>query len=87
MIHIPYTAADAKADRMKAIGAFVAGALKTPVVINTDSDLTPEGKRTARVVQLRQGPYIRWYVSGRIYRTLKNTKENASLTSDWLERL
>ncbi len=87
MIHIPYTAADAHADRMKAIGAFVAGALKTPVVIRTDRDLTPEGKRTARVVHLRQGPHIRWYVSGHIYRTLNNTKENAALTSDWLDRL
>lgn len=54
------------------------------ITIKTDRDLTPKGKRTARVVQLNQGPHIRWYVSGRIYATKANTPEMRALTREWL---
>lgn len=38
------------------------------IVINTDYDLTPAGKRAARVVQTsRGGRQLRWYVGGRLY--------------------
>ena len=38
------------------------------IVINTDYDLTPAGKRAARVVQtLCGGRQLRWYVGGRLY--------------------
>lgn len=54
------------------------------ITIKTDRDLTPKGKRTARVVQLNQGLHIRWYVSGRIYATKNNTPEMRELTREWL---
>ena len=54
------------------------------ITIKTDADFTPAGKRTARTVTLKQGPRIRWYVSGRIYNTLPCTPENAALTKEWM---
>ena len=58
------------------------------IVIQTNADFTPKGKRNARVVTLRGafGPVqrIRWYVSGRIYRALQITDENLKLTNEWL---
>jgi hypothetical protein len=38
------------------------------IVINTDYDLTPVGKRAARIVQTsRGGRQLRWYVGGRLF--------------------
>jgi hypothetical protein len=38
------------------------------IVIDTNYDLTPAGKRVARVVQTsRGGRQLRWYVGGRLY--------------------
>lgn len=58
------------------------------ITIRTDADFTPAGKRTARMVTLRGsfGPVqrIRWYVGGRIYRTLTATAENAKMSNEWL---
>ena len=57
------------------------------IVIQTDADFTPKGKRSARVVQTRgqfAGRQLRWYVSGRIYHRLPVTPENIALTSQWL---
>jgi hypothetical protein len=50
------------------------------ITIQTDLDLTPTGKRSARYVQSRNGLSLRWYVAGRIYR------KGASLahTHEWL---
>jgi hypothetical protein len=58
------------------------------LVIKTDSDFTPTGKRTARVVRhakngFRAAPHIRWYVGGKTYRSLLLTNENVDLTAKW----
>lgn len=48
------------------------------LTIQTDLDLTPKGKRSARYVQSRYGTTLRWYVAGRIYlkgASLAHTKE------------
>jgi hypothetical protein len=58
------------------------------IVIQTDADFTPKGKRTARVVTLKNSmgkvSRIRWYVSGRIYRTLPMTTETKAITREWI---
>jgi hypothetical protein len=58
------------------------------IVIQTDADFTPKGKRTARVVTLKSSmgkvSRIRWYVSGRIYRTLPMTTETTAITREWV---
>ncbi|MFL1449246.1 hypothetical protein ACI77O_12695 [Pseudomonas tritici] len=58
------------------------------IVIQTDADLSPTGKRTARIVRhqrtgRRTNPQIRWYVAGKIYRTLPITEDNVKLTAKW----
>lgn len=57
------------------------------ITIQTDADFTPAGKRAFRTVSLRGSmgmvARIRWYVSGRIYRTLPVTNDNIRLTRDW----
>jgi hypothetical protein len=54
------------------------------IVIQTDADFTPPGKRTARVITTRSGRQLRWYVAGRIYRRLPVSVDNVALTKDWL---
>ena len=59
--------------------------LNTKIVIKTDADLTPKGKRTAKVVRSRRGkklpfPVIAWYVGGRFFKH----ETSAKLTSEWL---
>lgn len=54
------------------------------IVIHTDLDLTPAGKRTARTVQLKRGPAIRWYVGGKIYATRAVTPQNVATTKEWI---
>lgn len=55
------------------------------IVIHTDLDLTPAGKRNARIVQTtRGGRQLRWYVSGKLYRFLAVTADNANLTREWM---
>ena len=58
------------------------------IVIKTDLDFTPKGKRNARIVEtssrLGSGRQLRWYVSGKIYRKLSITHENLDLTNKWL---
>lgn len=86
MIHIDYTAADAHADRLKAIAAYAVG---LPVIeIQVDADLTPKGKRTARVVELRAmgRPVlrIRRYVGGRIFQTLPYDAQSITATREWI---
>jgi hypothetical protein len=53
--------------------------------IETNHDFTPRGKRRIRVVNLRGGMFIRWYVSGGIFRTLKITPDHIALSRHWLE--
>lgn len=55
------------------------------VIHAPDADFTPTGKRSARVITTsRGGRQLRWYVSGRIYRTMAPTSDNAALTQNWL---
>lgn len=54
------------------------------ITIQTNSDFTPAGKRGAKVVTLIQGTRIRWYVAGRIFRTLPNTPASLELTREWM---
>ena len=53
------------------------------IVIQTNADFTPPGKRRAKVAY---GNRIRWYVGGRIYRTLKITQTNVELSMKWRGR-
>jgi len=49
------------------------------------ADLTPKGKRTARIVGTdRGGRQLRWYVSGRLYRWLAPNAENIATTQEWM---
>lgn len=52
------------------------------IIIHTDADFTPPGKRRAATAY---GNRIRWYVSGRIYRTLAITAENIALSRRWVD--
>lgn len=55
------------------------------IIIQTDADFTPSGKRSARVVQTdRGGRQLSWYVSGKLYRRLPVNEANADLTRAWL---
>lgn len=73
-------------DQEKAIAAVYL--LNTKIVIHTDADLTPKGKRGARVVETRtamgKGHQLRWYVGGRLYNWLRPTDENIKLTNEWM---
>lgn len=53
------------------------------ITIQTDADFTPPGKRRAKVAY---GNRIRWYVGGRIYRTLKISQANLELSMKWVDR-
>jgi hypothetical protein len=54
------------------------------ITIHTDRDLTPAGKRSARVVKTTRGSQLRWYVSGRLYHWLAPSDANVNLTNEWL---
>lgn len=55
------------------------------IVIQTNADFTPKGKRNAKVVKTARGSdQLRWYVSGSIYRQLAPTASNLALTNEWL---
>nr|WP_192963483.1 hypothetical protein [Pseudomonas fluorescens]CEK42326.1 hypothetical protein PQBR57_0373 [Pseudomonas fluorescens SBW25] len=58
------------------------------IVIQSDADFTPPGKRTTRVVRhslsgRRATPHIRWYVGSKAYRSLALTNDNVQMTADW----
>jgi len=59
------------------------------VVISTDADLTPAGKRRARIVHHKLSgrkaqPHIRWFVGVKSHRSLLLTDENLARSSEWL---
>lgn len=58
------------------------------IVIQTDADFTPPGKRSARVVEIRaqfgRSRQLRWYVGGRIYRRMTPSGDNLTMTMQWL---
>lgn len=74
-------------DQEKAIAAVYL--LNTKIIIRTDADLTPKGKRRARIVEthsaMGKGHQLRWYVGGRWYRGMRPTNENITLTQNWLK--
>jgi len=49
------------------------------IVITTDLDLTPAGKRRVKVRS-----QIRWFVSGRRYHALPITAANIALSREWV---
>lgn len=58
------------------------------IVIQSNADFTPPGKRVARHVRhtmsgRRTEPHIRWYVAGKAYRSLPLTNVNVKRTVDW----
>lgn len=61
------------------------------IVIPTDRDLTPRGRRTVRIVHhsLRGGKkvrwHIRWYVGSRAYHSLPISHANIATSKDWLQ--
>lgn len=61
----------------------------TKIVIQTDADFTPKGKRSARVVtvsgRMGRAQQLRWYVSGKLYRRLAPTQESVNLTNQWIK--
>ncbi len=79
-----FTNEEIERQRQACIAAYRAGIPK--VVIEVDLDMTPKGKRTARIVQTdRNGRQLRWYVGGRIYREFSAiNNENVALTNEWL---
>lgn len=55
------------------------------IIIQTDADFTPKGKRTARVIRTdRGGQQLRWYVGGKIYARRPVTAQNVDITNEWL---
>lgn len=59
------------------------------LVIPTDADLTPPGRRSVRVVRhslsgRRTDLQIRLYVAGRAFRSLKHNPANVALASAWV---
>jgi hypothetical protein len=59
----------------------------TKITIQTDADFTPPGKRAYKAVCLSGASvytHIRWYVSGRKYRTLPLNPENYDLSKQWV---
>lgn len=54
------------------------------IVINTDADFTPAGKRAARVVKTTRGTQLRFYVAGRLYRWLAVNAANLAMAKEWL---
>jgi hypothetical protein len=76
-------------DREKAITAYNSGVMAQNIVIDaSDRDLTPKGKRVARIVKLRSAmgtvERIRWYVGRRLYNQLAITHENVAMTREWV---
>ncbi len=84
MMNVEYTAEQIEAQRAKCVALYAAGLPE--IVIEVDADMTPKGKRTARIVQTdRNGRQLRWYVSGRIYREFRGINaDNINLTNQWL---
>lgn len=83
-MNIEYTAEQIESQRQACIAAYAAGLPE--IVIDVDADLTPKGKRTARIVNTdRNSRQLRWYVAGRIYREFGTiNKANVELTNKWL---
>ena len=55
------------------------------IIIKTNADFTPKGKRTAKVVTVgRGGKQLRWYVGGKLYRRFSGiTSETLELSREW----
>lgn len=53
------------------------------IVIHTDLDLTPAGKRRFKVGNYGNYNSITWYVSGRRYHSIPNTAENLKRSQEW----
>lgn len=79
---------DNETDRLRklAISAYNAG--MPHIIIPTDADLTPPGKRRWKIVRTTRGgrkcaPRLRWYVGPRVYRDLPLLPGNAKMSLAW----
>ncbi|MBC8741877.1 hypothetical protein F6X40_35605 [Paraburkholderia sp. UCT31] len=75
------------ADIIKAIEA-AKTLLGKPIVIQSDADFTPKGKRRVQLVRHalsgeKRPLHIRWYVGSKAYRTMPLTNENIALSNRW----
>jgi hypothetical protein len=62
-------------------------AILPKIVIQTNADFTPAGKRRAKVAYANtRHARLQWYVSGRVYRTLAISAENIALSKRWVDR-
>lgn len=60
------------------------------LVIHTDRDLTPPGKRCVRLVRHAKGgkriPWrLRWYVGGKIYHEVPHDRQGVDLSKQWID--
>lgn len=58
------------------------------IIIQSDADFTPPGKRKVRVVRhqlngRRAEAHLRWYVAGKAFRSLPLTNSNVALSNSW----
>lgn len=63
--------------------------LDRELVIKSDADFTPAGRRTAHTVSYSvrgryTGQQIRWYVGRKVFRSLEYNNENVKLTREWV---
>jgi len=65
--------------------AILANPKALKIVIHTDRDLTPAGKRRALVVKTTRGQQLRFYVGGRLFRWLAPTPENLKMAQEWVK--
>ncbi len=77
--------------RQQCIEAYKAGILSQKIVIETNADLTPKGKRRAQVVKpqnfygVRRPLHLAWYVGQSCYARMAITNENIALTNEWIK--
>lgn len=57
------------------------------IVIQSDADFTPAGKRRAKIAYANsRHARLQWYVAGRVYRSLPITDGNIELSRRWVDR-
>lgn len=72
-------------DQAKAVAAWNTLQAMGGKIVFEAADLTPAGKRSARIVGTdRGGKQLRWYVGGRLYKWLSPNAQNVAMTNEWL---
>ena len=56
------------------------------IVIQTNADFTPKGKRSAKIVKTARGSnQLRWYVGNRRYWSMVVNMATIATTQEWLK--